>query len=130
MSGQVPDDPARQDAPGFDERLGQAQARQQAKQPKARTADHTAMGVGMRLSLELVVATSVGGLLGYAFDWVLATSPWFLIALVLIGAAAGVKNMLRVVNDVATVADDTARDIAHNDDVGSGQGDTRPVERD
>lgn len=58
------------------------------------------MGIGMRLSLELVVATSIGGLLGYAFDWALGTSPWLMIVLVLLGAIAGVRNMLRAVDDI------------------------------
>jgi len=58
------------------------------------------MGIGMRLSLELVVATSIGGLLGYALDWVLGSSPWLLIVLVLLGAVAGIRNMLRAMDDI------------------------------
>lgn len=74
------------------------------------------MGIGMRLSLELVVATSIGGLLGYAFDWALGTSPWLLILLVLLGAAAGVRNMLRAMDDIYSAQENVAEENRAQED--------------
>ncbi|MEM7569098.1 MAG: AtpZ/AtpI family protein, partial [Pseudomonadota bacterium] len=99
----------------FDERLRQAQDRQREKTATARSADGTAMGIGMRLSAELVVATLIGGVLGYAFDWALGTSPWFLILMVLLGAAAGIRNMLRATDEISRAQ---AKAAAGEDDEG------------
>lgn len=74
------------------------------------------MGIGMRLSLELVVATSIGGLLGYAFDWVLGTTPWLLITFVLVGAAAGVRNMLRAMDDIYAAQENVAEENRAQED--------------
>lgn len=74
------------------------------------------MGIGMRLSLELVVATSIGGLLGYAFDWALGTSPWLMIVLVLVGAAAGVRNMLRAMEEINAAQDKIAAENRAQED--------------
>ena len=87
-------------APEFADRLSRAQARQRAKEANPRSADGKAMGIGMRLSLELVVATTIGARFGYAFDWVLGTGPWLLIVGVPFGAAAGIRNMLRAMEEI------------------------------
>ncbi|MEO0410972.1 MAG: AtpZ/AtpI family protein [Pseudomonadota bacterium] len=92
----------------FKDRLSQAQDRQREKTAAASSVDGTAMGIGMRLSVELVVATVMGGALGYAFDWALGTSPWLLIVMVLVGAAAGVRNMLRATDEITRAQEKTA----------------------
>src|ERR1700710_2607066 len=43
----------------------------------------SAMALGFRLSSELIAGVIVGGLLGWAFDHLLSTSPWGLIVFVL-----------------------------------------------
>jgi ATP synthase protein I len=55
----------------------------------------SAMAVGFRLSSELIAGVVVGGLLGWAFDHLLSTSPWGLIVFVLLGFTAGVVNVVR-----------------------------------
>jgi ATP synthase protein I len=53
------------------------------------------MALGFRLSSELIAGVVVGGLLGWAFDHLLSTSPWGLIVFVLLGFIAGVVNVVR-----------------------------------
>ncbi|HLX16483.1 MAG TPA: AtpZ/AtpI family protein [Bradyrhizobium sp.] len=55
----------------------------------------SAMARGLRLSSELIAGVVVGALLGWAFDRLLSTSPFGLIAFVLLGFAAGVLNVIR-----------------------------------
>jgi ATP synthase protein I len=68
-------------------------------QPEAGSGDGSArasaMALGFRLSSELIAGVLVGALLGWAFDRWLSTSPFGLIALVLLGFTAGVVNVVR-----------------------------------
>lgn len=45
------------------------------------------------LGIHLVTCTFVGLLIGYFLDRWLGTEPWFLLAFLLFGIAAGFKNM-------------------------------------
>ena len=83
----------------FEERLRSAQARQAAAAPKpAPATDGTPspMGVGVRVGVELVSALAVGLAVGWGLDWLLGTRPWFLALFVLLGGAAGVANVWRL----------------------------------
>jgi ATP synthase protein I len=53
---------------------------------------------GLRLSTELVVGVLVGAFIGWALDQWLRISPWGLIVFLLLGFAAGVRNVVRAVN--------------------------------
>ena len=53
------------------------------------------MALGFRLSSELIAGVAVGALLGWGFDRLLSTSPFGLIAFVLLGFVAGVVNVVR-----------------------------------
>ena len=57
--------------------------------------DRAAMSVAMRASSEIVAGVGVGAVIGYGFDWLLSTRAVFLVVFALIGAAAGVWNVLR-----------------------------------
>jgi len=48
------------------------------------------------MGVELVVATCLGGGLGYLGDRKFATLPWLTLLGVLLGTAAGIRNMLRI----------------------------------
>lgn len=54
------------------------------------------MGIGVRVGVELVSALVVGLAIGFALDWWLGTKPWFLIVFILLGGAAGVANVWRL----------------------------------
>jgi ATP synthase protein I len=50
---------------------------------------------GLRLSAELVGGVAVGAGLGLGLDYLLGTSPWGFIVLVLLGFAGGVLTVMR-----------------------------------
>jgi ATP synthase protein I len=56
----------------------------------------SALAIGFRIGLELVVSVFVGAGLGWAFDNWLGTQPWGLIAFLFLGFAAGVMNVFRI----------------------------------
>jgi ATP synthase protein I len=53
---------------------------------------------GLRLSTELVAGVLVGAGVGWALDRWLGISPWGLIVFLLLGFAAGVRNVVRAVS--------------------------------
>lgn len=53
------------------------------------------MGMAFRISTELVAGLLVGGLIGWQLDWWFGTSPVFLLVFFLLGAAAGIMNVIR-----------------------------------
>ena len=53
------------------------------------------MARGLRLSSELVVGVLVGALIGWGIDKLLSISPWGMIVFLLLGFAAGVRNVIR-----------------------------------
>ena len=53
------------------------------------------LGVAFRLVTELLAAVIVGGGIGWALDRVFGTSPLLLIVMFLLGAAAGMRNVIR-----------------------------------
>ncbi len=55
-----------------------------------------AMGRAMRLSAELIGGVVAGGLIGWYLDkWLGNEKPWLFILFFLIGAAAGMMNVIR-----------------------------------
>ena len=55
------------------------------------------MGIGVRVGVELVSALVVAVAMGFALDWWLGTKPWLLGLFVLLGGAAGVANVWRLI---------------------------------
>jgi ATP synthase protein I len=53
------------------------------------------MQIAFRLGTELTVATLIGALLGYGFDYYFDTRPWGLAVGVVFGGAAGCLNVYR-----------------------------------
>ncbi|MBF0416826.1 MAG: AtpZ/AtpI family protein [Magnetococcales bacterium] len=54
------------------------------------------MGMGMRMSTELVSAVFVGGGIGYLLDYWFNTKPWLTVIFFMFGMAAGFRNMYRI----------------------------------
>lgn len=52
---------------------------------------------GLRIGTEFIAAVLVGAIIGYLIDLGLGTSPWGLLILLLMGFAAGILNVIRVV---------------------------------
>lgn len=55
---------------------------------------------GMRIGTEFISAVLVGALIGYLIDLGLGTSPWGLLIMLLMGFAAGILNVIRVVAEM------------------------------
>jgi ATP synthase protein I len=55
----------------------------------------SAMGMAFRTSTEMIAGLVVGGLVGWQLDKWLGTSPVLLLLFFLLGAAAGIWNVIR-----------------------------------
>ncbi len=53
------------------------------------------IGIAFRLGTELVVATMIGALIGYAMDNYFDTKPWGILAGLIFGGAAGCLTVYR-----------------------------------
>jgi ATP synthase protein I len=89
----VEDDPDSRRLAQLKERLEKARGDKkdvpQEKRPQSQ------FGIAFRLVTELLAAVIVGGLIGWALDRIFATSPVLLIAMFLLGVAAGMRNVVR-----------------------------------
>jgi ATP synthase protein I len=88
-------------APNVTGDLGERIARAQSHRPaeaaaeRMRQREMSGMSRGFRLASEFVAAIFVGAGLGLLVDYFLPTKPWGLLALMLLGFAAGVLNVIR-----------------------------------
>ena len=83
----------------FDARLRSAQERQAAGKPVPASdgaGSTTPMGIGVRVGVELVAALAVAVAIGFGLDRWLGTTPWLLALFVLLGGAAGIANVWRL----------------------------------
>ncbi|KKC32488.1 AtpZ/AtpI family protein [Devosia psychrophila] len=55
------------------------------------------MARGMRIGTEFIAAILVGAVIGYLIDLGLGSSPWGLLIMLMVGFAAGILNVTRVV---------------------------------
>jgi ATP synthase protein I len=62
--------------------------------------DMSGMARGMRIATEFIAAILVGTFIGYLIDLGLGTSPWGLLILFMVGFAAGIVNVIRVVTEL------------------------------
>jgi len=99
MSGSEPPDPlARLGAELDRARAGRAADRAPAGDGRSGTGSMgSALGLGMRIGIELVAALCVGLALGWVCDRYLGTRPFGLIVFFFLGAAAGIMNVFRAV---------------------------------
>jgi ATP synthase protein I len=56
--------------------------------------------IGWRMVLELVIGIIIGVVLGFTLDSFLDTSPIFLIILIFLGFAAGVRTMIKTAKEI------------------------------
>ncbi len=87
--------------PSFEDRLRAARTKQGMDTPPTQAASagmggNSAMGIGLRVGVELVSAMIVGVGIGWFLDRWLHTSPLMLILFVLLGGGAGVANVWRL----------------------------------
>jgi ATP synthase protein I len=79
------------------ERLDQQQTgpTREAASGAPASSESSGLARGLRLSSELVAGVVVGAIIGWALDHWVGISPWGLIVFVLLGFAAGVRNVVR-----------------------------------
>mgnify|MGYP001384034642 CR=1 FL=1 len=87
----------------LDHRLRRAREKEASKRPAAKRDDDTrsALGMAMRVGVELVAAVGVGAGIGFVLDRWLDTAPWLMVVFFLLGSAAGMLNVYRVMNGMS-----------------------------
>ncbi|MBC7987381.1 MAG: AtpZ/AtpI family protein [Sphingomonadaceae bacterium] len=75
------------------------------------------MGLGFRIGIELVVGVAIGTGGGWALDRWLGTAPWLMIVGLIVGFAAGLRNVFRSADTMGKKWDaaeqaDAARNVA------------------
>jgi ATP synthase protein I len=100
-----------QDAKSQPERTGEATRdlasriasakRERAAEDNRASADNSremsGLARGMRIGTEFIAAIVVGTLIGYFIDLGLGSSPWGMLTMLLVGFAAGIRNVTHVV---------------------------------
>ena len=54
-----------------------------------------AMGQALKLSTEMIAGVAVGGFIGWALDRLFGTAPILMVVFLILGAAAGIINVIR-----------------------------------
>jgi ATP synthase protein I len=78
------------------DRLRAAEKKGAGDGPRRVEAAKSAFAVASRIGTELVVALAVGIGIGLLIDHWLGSQPWFLIVFALLGGAAGILNVFRL----------------------------------
>ena len=79
----------------LDARLREARGKPDRSGPATGAKNSTpgsALGLAMRVGVELVSALAIGVIIG----WLLGTGPWLMVVFILLGSAAGVLNVYRM----------------------------------
>jgi ATP synthase protein I len=80
----------------LNERIAKAQAELDAQaRPSKNAINGPGMGLGFRMAADFVAAILVGAVLGWGVDAIFGTTPWALIALLMLGFITGVWNVVR-----------------------------------
>ena len=97
------EDKPHQDLKNLDQRLRQARG----KEPEPKTGGGTgnlppgnALGLALRVGVELVSALAIGLAIGWLLDAWLGTRPWLMLVFILLGGAAGILNVYRMARGV------------------------------
>jgi ATP synthase protein I len=87
------------------ERLDKARRVRKEAAPKSENGDddargmlRVALGLGARIGVEMVVALGVGFGVGWSIDRLLGTRPWAMVVFIILGMAAGMLNVARVMS--------------------------------
>jgi ATP synthase protein I len=95
----------KQDLAEMGRKLAQANAEHVAPSKlaaKIKQPPSNAMGLAMRVSVEVLSAVAVGLAIGWVLDDWLGTRPWLMLVFLLIGGAAGILNVYRMALTLGT----------------------------
>ncbi len=93
------DDPDRQALDDLGSRLKKVRATVQDPLTAPASKDNekgNALGLAFRVSVELVSGVAIGVGIGWLLDGWLGTRPWFMLAFIILGGAAGMLNVYRL----------------------------------
>jgi ATP synthase protein I len=91
------------DQDSFEQRLAAARGKAGLSQPEPESTPKSvgsgqkAVNLAMRLGVELVAAMVIAVVIGWGLDKLFHTAPWLMIAMVPVGMAAGLRNLIRAV---------------------------------
>ncbi|WMT87861.1 AtpZ/AtpI family protein [Pelagibacterium sp. 26DY04] len=78
----------------------EARAAANGTQHASRQGDMSTLARGLRIGAEFVAAILVGSGIGYLIDMFAGTAPWALLIMFMVGFAAGIVNVTRVVAEL------------------------------
>ena len=78
----------------LEDKVRDARARHEPASSQARDRG-SAMGEALKLATEMIAGVAVGGFVGWAFDRWLGTAPILMVVFLILGAAAGILNVIR-----------------------------------
>jgi len=120
MSGREPSgrdqDGIRRRLDTLGERLAEVQARHAPVPPPDAKARGEALGLAMRLGVELVAGVAVGGFIGWALDRWLGSAPFLMVVFLALGAAAGIVNVFRTAKAMQAKAPPAGKDLPEDVD--------------
>ena len=104
--------------------LGQELEKAKARRAAAATqvegeARGAAFGKALRLATELVAGVAVGGFIGWALDRLFGWAPFLMVAFLILGAAAGIMNVVRAAKEMQATAPPAGQgppDVVDDDD--------------
>jgi ATP synthase protein I len=79
------------------ERLDKARQRGEGRRMQS---PPTLFGMALRFSTELILALAVGAAMGWGLDRIFGTRPVFIVLMSAIGAAAGIRNVMRTAREM------------------------------
>ncbi len=94
----------------LDARLGALRGKRPGAGDEPPNARVAAIGAAMRMGLELVLGTVVGGFIGWQLDRWLGTGPFLLLIFFVLGVVAGILNVVRTAYEIQSPPDRTPKD--------------------
>jgi len=97
------------DEQSFEERLRQAQVKVQTDTSFEAAGDKPAspMGIAFKMGVELVVGSGLGAFIGFWFDKWSGMAPLFMVTLLVLGFAGGIRNIFRDAEHMNAVSSET-----------------------
>jgi ATP synthase protein I len=98
------------------ERIGKARGSTSQPKPVDAESRGRALGQALRLATELVVGVGVGGVIGWGLDRALSTAPFLMVVFLILGAAAGILNVMRTAKAMQSPGPLPDKDLGPDDD--------------
>ena len=96
----------------FEERLRQAQVKVSEDTSFEAAGDKpvSPMGIAFKMGVELVIGSGLGAFIGYWFDKWSGLAPLFMVTLLVLGFAGGMRNIFRDAERMTAASGETAKD--------------------